>query len=256
MPDTTGPTEDPDARPSSTVVLARDADDGPELFIVRRHARTAFGGSYAFPGGVIEDADRRVRGHCRGRAASEADALLGVEADGIDYYIAAIRELFEEAGVLLAEPLPEPGRRAELRDALNDGSLAWPALVAGEALDLRCDELSYFGFWITPEFFDRRFSTRFFLATMPDCQRAAHCGTELTDSCWMTAAEILASAAAGDFRLPPPTRRTLEQLSAHADVAAMRQWAAGRCAAGVPCVFPTVRVASDGSQVIDYPAAT
>ena len=143
--------EVPVARPSSTVVLARNATQAPELLLVRRHERSAFGGAYAFPGGVLEDADARVADHCVGITPAAADALLNV-ADGLAWFSAAVRELFEESGVLLATV----GRRdvdlGAARDALNDGTLDWQAFVHESALRLQCDALHYFSFWIRNNF--------------------------------------------------------------------------------------------------------
>lgn len=189
MPTTSRSTEVAVARPSSTVVLARDGVTAPELYLVRRHAQSSFGDTYAFPGGVVEPADAGVSGFCRGLSIDEANRSLELEDGAIDYYSAAIRELFEESGVLLAGKQPdEPVDAADLtsaRDALNGGTLRWDRFVADRQFVLRCDALHYFSFWITPVFFDKRYATRFFLAEMPGGQLASHCGGELTDSCWM-----------------------------------------------------------------------
>ena len=119
--------EVPEARPSSTVVLAREGDGAPELLMMRRHERSSFGGAFAFPGGVLESADHRVSERCDGVAANEAARILG-DDDGIAYFSAAIRELFEESGVLLAA-LDAPHVDLDAaRDALNAGELDWADL--------------------------------------------------------------------------------------------------------------------------------
>ena len=92
------------ARRSSTVVLARETGGEPEIFLVQRHAAASFGAAYAFPGGVVDPEDGSVHDYCKGLSSKKADANLGVKGDGLDYYSAAVRELFEEAGVLLANP--------------------------------------------------------------------------------------------------------------------------------------------------------
>ena len=241
--------EAPAARPSSTVVLARDGARAPELLLVQRHERSAFGGAHAFPGGVLEDADARVADHCAGVTAEEADALLHV-ADGLTWFSAAIRELFEESGVLLAT-VGRPGvDLGAARDALNDGTLDWHAFVRDYALQLRCDVLNYFSFWITPEALPRRFSTRFFLAAMPAGQDAAHCGGELTDSCWMTAKEALAACREGSIRLHFPTTRTLEALARHGSVDELLDWAASCARDGVPCIFPEIKERHGEARVV------
>ena len=95
-------TEIAHARPSSTVVLVRDADAAPEVYLVQRHARSAFGNAHVFPGGIVDPSDADVHRYCSGIDADEADRKLAV-GGALDYYVAAIRELFEETGVLLAE---------------------------------------------------------------------------------------------------------------------------------------------------------
>jgi 8-oxo-dGTP pyrophosphatase MutT (NUDIX family) len=139
-------------------VLVRESGDNPELLLMRRHQRSAFGGAHAFPGGVLEDADSLVADQCAGITPDDADAMLGVD-HGLAYFSAAIRELFEESGVLLATI----GRRGvnlnAARDGLNDGTLDWRSFVADNDVRLHCDTLQYFSFWITPEALPRRFST-------------------------------------------------------------------------------------------------
>lgn len=237
------------ARPSSTVVLARDGRGAPELLLMRRHERSAFGGAHAFPGGVLEDADRRVNDHCAGITAAEADALLDTEG-ALAYFSAAVRELFEESGVLLASAATTVADLDAARDALNDGTLDWQAFVRDNALQLHCDALHYFSFWITPEALPRRFSTRFFLAVLPDGQDAAHCGGELTDSCWMSAAEALAASRGGSITLHFPTIRTLEALAGCLTVDELVEWAARRAREGVRCIFPEIKERRGEARVV------
>jgi 8-oxo-dGTP pyrophosphatase MutT (NUDIX family) len=231
------------------VVLARAAAGVPELLLVQRHERSAFGGAHAFPGGVLEPADSRVNDHCAGVTAAEADTLLDIDG-GLAYFSAAVRELFEESGVLLASV----GRRGvdldAARDALNDGSLDWQAFVSENGLTLHCDALHYFSFWITPESLPRRFSTRFFLAAMPDDQDAAHCGGELTDSCWMSAEDALAANRDGSISLHFPTIRTLESLAPQSTLDALLAWAVAREREGVPCIFPEIGKRGGKARVI------
>lgn len=257
MPTTPRSTEAAVPRSSSTVVLVRDGVAAPEVYLVRRHAESSFGDTYAFPGGVVEAGDTEVTGYCHGVSASEANRDFELEDGAITYYSTAIRELFEESGVLLAVgraggPLDGAGISAA-RDALNRGTLRWDRFVADHGLVLRCDALHYFSFWITPVFFDKRYATRFFLAEMPADQQAAHCGGELTDSCWMTAADTLEAVGLRNMRIPPPTQRTLEALLGHDSVASMLDWADQRRRDGVPCILPTVVERPDGSRVIGYP---
>ena len=90
-------------RPSSTVVLARAGVSDPEIFMVRRHEQSSFGSAHAFPGGVVDPDDAEVHEFCEGLSSTEANSRLGVPSGGLDYYASAVRELFEESGVLLAD---------------------------------------------------------------------------------------------------------------------------------------------------------
>ena len=237
------------ARPSSTVVLVRESGDIPELLLMRRHEQSAFGGAHAFPGGVLEDADALVENHCTGVTADEADSLLGVD-HGLAYFSAAIRELFEESGVLLATASGCGVDFVAARDALNAGSLDWRSFVAENDLQLHCGALHYFSFWITPEALPRRFSTRFVLAAMPDDQDAGHCGGELTDSCWLSADDALAAYHDGEISLHFPTIRTLEALAPYGTLGELLGWAAARAREGVRCIFPEIETRRGQARVI------
>lgn len=231
------------------MVLARAAAGAPELLLVQRHRRSAFGGAHAFPGGVLEAADSRVYDHCVGVSAAEADALLNIDG-GLAYFSAAVRELFEESGVLLAAVGRGGIDLGAARDALNDSSLDWRTFVSENKLQLHCDALHYFSFWITPEALPRRFSTRFFLAAMPDDQAAAHCGVELTDSCWLRAADALAASHDGSISLHVPTLSTLEALARHRSLDELLDWAIACGKEGVPCIFPEIKKRGDEARVI------
>ena len=219
-------------------MLVRDADHAPEVFMVKRHERSSFGSAYAFPGGVLEPADQAVHDHCSGLSAAAANRMLGVEDGGLEYFSAAARELFEEAGVLIGTTQLSAQELDDARDALNDESLGWDTFVANNEVVMPYDRLHYFSFWITPTELPKRYSTRFFLTKMPEGQRAAHCGGELTDSCWMPAAAILEASKKKTMRVHYPTRKTLERVAQFASTAELIDWAA-RCAQqGVVCDQP------------------
>lgn len=234
------PASAPVPRPSSTVVLVRDAAAAPEIFMVKRHERSAFGAAHAFPGGVLEPADRVVHDHCHGLQAADADRMLDLPAHGLDYFSAAIRELFEESGVLLAETQLTAAELDLARTALNKEKLSWDRFVANNEISMTCDQLHYFSYWITPVGLPKRYSTRFFLAEMPAGQSAEHCGGELTDSCWMPAAEILASSRNRTMRVHYPTRKTLQRLAAFPSTADLVQWAEQCAHKGVICDQPAL----------------
>lgn len=248
------------ARPSSTVVLARPGSAEPELFMVRRHEESAFGAAYAFPGGVVDPEDSEVHDWCKGISARMADHNLGVKNNGIDYYSAAIRELFEESGVLLADPDAVAEGCEAARDALNDGSDNWADFVERNELELRCDTLYYISHWVTPPSRAQRYSTRFFVAALPELQVASHCGGELTDSRWVTAHDMLAAGRAGEVVLHFPTIKTLESIARHKTFDELVDWASSCSDWGVTTMVPMI-IERDGRQQIvlpgdkDYPGA-
>lgn len=206
--------------------------------MVKRHERSAFGLAYAFPGGVLEPADHHVHSHCVGVSPDAADRMLDLDGDGLDYFSAAIRELFEESGVLLGDAYLSGTELDEARTRLNDGSLCWDHFVSDNNITLRCDQLHYFSFWITPEGLPKRYSTRFFLAELPEGQDAVHCGGELTDSCWMSAQAILDARSDKTMRVHYPTRKTLERVAQSDSTESLCEWAK-RCAQkGVICDQP------------------
>lgn len=240
------------AEPSSTVVVAREGTAEPELFMVRRHAGSSFGTAYAFPGGVIEEDDKLVHAFCIGLGAVQANSRLGVRENGLDYFSAAIRELFEESGVLLADATGLDGEVSVIRDALNTGNLRWSDVVLRNELELRCDELHYFSHWVTPSTQPRRYSTRFFLAELPHGQSARHCGGELTDSCWATAHEMLDAGREGRVKLHFPTVKTLESLARHKTLEALLHWARSCVEWGVTSMVPEI-IMRDGKHEIVLP---
>jgi 8-oxo-dGTP pyrophosphatase MutT (NUDIX family) len=247
-------------RPSATVVVARGGSAEPEVFMVRRHADSSFGSAYAFPGGVVDKEDSDVSEFCHGLTSFDADSRLGVVSGGLDYYSAAVRELFEESGVLLADLSSLDENLTSVRDALNDGSLNWADFVQRERLSLHCEELHYISHWVTPEFEPKRYSTRFFVARLPEGQDAVHCGGELTDSCWATATDVLAAARRGDMKLIFPTVKTLESVARHKSLEELIDWAKSSVEWGITTMVPVMIERNGKHEVVlpgdkDYPGA-
>lgn len=232
-------TDPPLPRPSSTVVLVRDAAAAAEVFMVKRHQSASFGSAYAFPGGVLEADDALVHDALQGRKSVEANELLQTD-NALDYYSAAIRELFEESGVLLGETELDAQQLADARAGLNDASLSWREFVAGSQLRLHAGQLHYFSFWITPVGLPKRYSTRFFLAQMPEDSEATHCGGELTDSTWLSAGDVLAAHRDKAMRVHYPTRKTLQQVELCNSVGELLEWARACGNAGVVCDQPVL----------------
>ncbi|MCP5090616.1 MAG: NUDIX domain-containing protein [Gammaproteobacteria bacterium] len=248
------------ARPSATVVVAREGESQPELFMVHRHPTLSFGAAYAFPGGVVDDDDAAVHDFCTGVSTDQANSRLGVKANGLESYSAAIRELFEESGILLASSDDLDEDLNVVRNGLNDGSENWSAFVKRDRLQLHCDQLHYISHWLTPATLPERYSTRFFLAELPDRQSARHCGGELTDSRWATAHDMLEAGRTGELDLHFPTIKTLESIARHKSLEALLEWARSCVEWGVTSMVPAI-ITRDGAEEIvlpgdkDYPGA-
>lgn len=220
--------------------------------MVLRHEDSSFGTAYAFPGGVVDDDDAAVREFCTGVSTFEADSHLGVKEKGLDLYIAAIRELFEESGLLLANVADLDEDLGKVRDGLNDGSEGWVDFVSRNELELQCDQLHYISHWITPQVMPKRYSTRFFLAVIPEGQEASHCGGELTDSRWITAHDMLDAGRAGEVELFFPTAKTLESIARHKTLGELVDWARSCAGWGVTTMLPAV-IIRDGEKDIVLP---
>ena len=227
-------------RPASTVVLLRDSSRGPEVFLVRRHESTAFmGGAHVFPGGRVDEADRDGDdGWCDG-IDDAVRQLPGVErADAVAFFIAAVRELFEEAGVLLARDthgttisLASEDARVRFRQYradIHDRRRTLRTVVMGEGARLALDALVHFAHWVTPPIDTRQFDTRFFATRTPLDQTPAHDETETTHSTWLTPGAAHAQAVGGEIILPPPTWTTLRELERFATVDDAFAWARAR----------------------------
>jgi 8-oxo-dGTP pyrophosphatase MutT (NUDIX family) len=247
-------------RPSATVILAREAVGEPEIFMVRRHESLSFGAAYAFPGGGVDTDDANVHEYCAGLSAEDADSRLGVKGNGLDYYSAAVRELFEESGILLADISGLDENLEKVRVGLNTASDSWAAFVQRNELQLECGSLHYVSHWITPESQPKRYSTRFFAAMLPAGQIATHCGGELTASRWASANEFLASGRNGDLKLHFPTTKTLESVARYKTLRALMEWAQSCVEWGITSMAPAT-IVRDGQQEIvlpgdkDYPGA-
>ena len=227
-------------RPAATVVVLRDSSNGPEIFMVRRHADTAFmGGAHVFPGGRVDKADRDGdAAWCDGIAHAAGQLADLPPPDAIAYHVAAARELFEEAGVLLARDASgafvslagaqDHARLKRDRTAVHDGTTTLRAVIEREGLRLALDTLVLFAHWVTPPIDTRQFDTRFFMTRVPPHQTPAHDDTETTHSIWMTPAGAIAQSQKGAIVLPPPTWSTIRELEPFASVDDALSWARRR----------------------------
>lgn len=217
------PTAAVPSRPAATLLLARDGAAGIEVLMVRRHDASSFAaGALVFPGGVVnaEDADPRLRARCR-----DLDRLPTTLAPAA---VAAIRETFEECGVLLARRAADgtPIGGGDHRGLVERHQVpvaahaeAWLDMVVAEDLELTCGELVPFAHWITPASRPKRFDTHFFLAQAPADQIAAHDAREAVEAIWVEPRAAIAAADRGELRIVFATRMNMLKLAASATVA-------------------------------------
>jgi 8-oxo-dGTP pyrophosphatase MutT (NUDIX family) len=248
-------------------MLVRDAvepvgDDAMEVLMVRRNLNSDFvGGAYVFPGGSVDLADggAEAEAACEGRSDAEASALLGVPSGGLAYWLAALRETFEEAGLLLArrpegpdllagDPAEEARFIAE-RAAVNAGTRRFLDLCRDEGLRLMVGDVHYFAHWITPKGAPRRFDTRFFVAAAPPGQIAAHDAGETIAEVWITPKAALAGHREGKFEIIFPTIRNLQAISRFSSAGALLA-AAAAASSAVPTIEPKVIADGNGVRIV------
>lgn len=217
--------------PAATVTLVRDAPRGLEVLMLQRSLNLAFmPGVHVFPGGALDAADDSPALHalCAGLDDAAASRVLGLDRRGLSYWVAAIREAFEEAGILLAYDAggrivsvneADAERYRPQRRALDHGHAAFVDFVLSENLRLAADRLRYFGHWITPVGSPRRYDTRFFLAAAPEGQEVRHDNREAIAHVWVRPAQALELCAREAINMRLPTIKTLERFAACATTA-------------------------------------
>jgi 8-oxo-dGTP pyrophosphatase MutT (NUDIX family) len=198
-------------------------DPDIEVFVLRRTARAVFGpGATVFPGGAVDDADALAAGRVVGMDDAAASAELGLGEGGLARRVAAVRECFEEAGILLARHAStgeQAQPSAEWRDALNAGHVTFAQVLDAEELVISAADLHVFAHWLTPLGAPRRYDTWFFVARAPSGQSGLHDDGELVASEWVTPRTALLRNNRGEIDLVLPTRRTLETLAHYPSVA-------------------------------------
>ncbi|MFI1488680.1 NUDIX hydrolase [Streptomyces sp. NPDC020747] len=245
-------------RRAATVMLLKDTESTPVVHMLRRRASMAFaGGAYAYPGGGVDprDDDRQIRwaGPTRAWWASR----LGVDETAAQAIVcAAVRETYEEAGVLLAGPTADTvvgdttGEEWEAdRAALVDRDFSFAEFLERRGLVLRSDLLGAWTRWITPEFEPRRYDTWFFVAALPEGQRTRNVSTEADRTVWIRPADATVGYDKGDLMMMPPTIATLRQLGAYATAAEALAAAPGR---DMTPVLAQARL-EDGELVLSWP---
>ena len=240
-------------RPASTILLLRDskAMNEIEVFMMVRHYEIDFNsGALVFPGGSVEKNDSEIIARPGLYSGGE-----GLDASALSFRIAAIRETFEESGILLARPkgsstLVDARRAGEIeathRVALNERKTTFLEVLAKNDLRLALDELMPYAHWITPEGMPKRFDTWFFLAAAPPDQLGAHDGRESTDSIWVSPREALEGGDNGRFKLPFPTTRNLIKLGKQAGVKAAIEDSKGK---NIVTVMPVMTRLNGGRQL-------
>src|SRR5882724_460846 len=255
------PAENVPPRPASTILLLRDTIGGRgpndksrgeiEVFMMVRHYEIDFNsGALVFPGGSVDKGDEEIIANPALYSGGE-----GLDAAALSFRIAAIRETFEESGILLARPqgseaLVDAKRATEIeagsRAALSEGKTTFLEVLTENGLLLALDELVPYAHWITPEGMPKRFDTWFFLAAAPPEQVGAHDGKESTDSIWVSPREALEGGETGRFKLPFPTTRNLIKLGKQASVRAALDDSRGK---SVVTVTPIMTRNNGGRQL-------
>ena len=243
---------------AATVILLKDTGDTPVVHMLRRRTSMAFGGAYAYPGGGVDprDDDRHVR--WAGPTRAWWAGRLGVDETSAQAIVcAAVRETYEEAGVLLAGPGAETvvgdttGDDWETdRAALVARDLSFAEFLDRRGLVLRSDLLGAWTRWITPEFESRRYDTWFFVAALPQGQRTRNVSTEADRAVWIRPAEAASGYDKGELLMMPPTITTLRQLQGYGSAAEALAAAPGR---DLTPVLARARPAEDGGLVLTWP---
>jgi len=244
-------------RQAATVLLLRDGAPGLEVYLLRRTQGMPFaGGMTAYPGGGVDPRDGDTEVAWFGPSPAHwADAFGCDQRAARELVCAAVRETFEEAGVLLAGD-PQGGTVVpdvsgadweEQRQALLSRDLSLAELLAGRGLAIRSDLLRPFAHWITPPTEPRRYDTKFFVAALPVGQEARDVSGEADEASWLTPTAALTEAAVGDRPMLPPTLRTLGQLEPFPDVAAAL---AGSPPEPLHPISPTLEETPDGRWAV------
>jgi glyoxylase-like metal-dependent hydrolase (beta-lactamase superfamily II)/8-oxo-dGTP pyrophosphatase MutT (NUDIX family) len=212
-------------RPAATLILLRPGASGLETLILQRSQAAAFlGGAYVFPGGALDPSDAAPR-RVLGLAETQANQRLGIDG-AIAYYVAAVRECFEEAGVLLAcDANGHPVLPARAEKLMEHRHRPFLELLEKENLFIPAGALAYYGHWITQPGRSRRFDTRFFVTLAPEGQEGAHDAAETVHHAWLTPRAALERAERGEIELVHATRQTLTDLARFSEPRAAFQYA-------------------------------
>jgi 8-oxo-dGTP pyrophosphatase MutT (NUDIX family) len=238
-------------RPASTVILLRDTTQGPEVYLLRRQQSMAFAaGMTVFPGGRVDPTDSSIADSWSGPSPAWFGERLGCSAETAAAYVAAaVRETFEESGVLLAGPSTESVVEDTTGDdweadrvALESRELGFADFLHRRGLVLRADLLGAWAHWITPEFEPRRYDTAFFVAALPAGQVTRDVTSESDQVAWIRPGDAVRAVEAGEMLMLPPTYLCCRDLSSYDVVSGALAASAHR---EIRAIQPTIRVEDD-----------
>ena len=235
--------------PSSSLMIVRDSDIGVQVFMMKRSLRSSFGGIWVFPGGILEDQDQDIakKNYCNGIDEKKAKAILNYDQESLTYWIASLRETFEETGALIANrdnnsfftPTEDEAINLErLRSDLNNGKISFISILKRLKLKIALERLIYISHWITPDVETKRYTTRFFLTSLNEEVTMTHDDLEGTDSKWIGINEALEAHKAGRISLIMPTIKNLESISSYKNTQEMISAKNAIKAKDIPAIEP------------------
>ena len=230
-------------------MIVRDSDIGVQVFMMKRSLRSSFGGIWVFPGGILEDQDQDIakKNYCNGIDEKKAKAILNYDQESLSYWIASLRETFEETGALIANrdnnsfftPTEDEAINLErLRSDLNNGKISFISILKQLKLKIALERLIYISHWITPDVETKRYTTRFFLTSLNEEVTMTHDDLEGTDSKWIGINEALEAHKAGRISLIMPTIKNLESISSYKNTQEMISAKNAIKAKDIPAIEP------------------
>ena len=250
--------------PAATVLLVRDHNSTVEVFMIKRAMKTNFGGAWVFPGGKVDSSDdiKNISKYSPLLNDEEASKRLGIKSGGLIYWIACIRECFEESGILLADNEQKKiskgwfkGSDEEIvnqyKKQLLQGKDVFLELIDKFDLTLSTNEIAYISHWITPKIEKRRYSTRFFIARCPN-QLATHDGLEGVESRWLEPKVALDLYKSGEFPMIMPTIKNLELIKDFQDTQTLLLSMNDKLITDIPKVEPVFDVVDGKPKLISY----
>ena len=250
--------------PAASVLLIRDLNKKIEIFMIKRSMKTNFGGVWVFPGGKVDENDisNNYLKHSPQLSDSTASVRLGIKKNGLSYWIACIRECFEESGILLANKKGMDLKKTifkdeeleiikQYKDRILMGENIFFEMIDDLNLELATNELAYISHWVTPKIEQRRYSTRFFIARTTG-QRATHDGIEGVESIWINPEEALAKFNNGQFPMIMPTIKNLEMTCGYNDTTELLSVMNKKDSSEIPNVEPVFEIVDGEAKLVSY----